>query len=505
MKLFTREQLRAWDRATIERHYESSADLMEVAARTCAEVLVDKAFSSRYVFFCGTGNNGGDGLVMARLLHEQQVNALAIVVGDPASGSPDFRRNLQISIDGDLPLQFMSEMPDELDVDLDAVVVDAIFGSGLNRPVEGWLADLIHEINELTNTIVAIDIPSGLNPDALHEQEEAIIEADITLTIEVPKRAMLFPENNRYVGKMVIVPLGLDDLYAEEEYCKWVYIDDLETAPMLRVIHKYTHKGMRGHLQVMAGSRGMMGACMLTCYAAMRSGVGKVTASIPECRLAVLQTSLPEVICHAGLGGDACNRFEPVAGASALVIGPGCGVGNDMVSVVDTWLNAGKIPSLVDADALNVIAQQGWQKRIPSGSIITPHVGEFDRLFGPHLNHFDRLETQLKKSKELRIFIVLKGAHTRITTPQGIVFFNATGNPGMATAGSGDVLSGIIGSLLAQGYEPGDACVLGVYMHGLAGDVAAEARGMDSLIARDIIEFIGDAYTHLRGFDNHAG
>jgi NAD(P)H-hydrate epimerase len=219
----------------------------------------------------------------------------------------------------------------------------------------------------------------------------------------------------------------------------------------------------------------------------------------------VLQTSLPEVLCQTGLGSDVCNRFESVAGASALVIGPGCGVSDDMVRVVDTWLNAGKMPTLVDADALNVIAQQGWQKRIPSGSVITPHVGEFDRLFGPHRNHFDRLETQLKKSKELRIFIVLKGAHTRITTPKGMVYFNATGNPGMATAGSGDVLSGIIGSLLAQGYEADDACVLGVYVHGLAGDVAAEARGMDSLIARDIIEFIGDAYTHLRGFDNHAG
>lgn len=505
MKLFTRVQLQSWDKATIAAHYDSSAELMEVAAHACAQVLLDKAPGGRYVFFCGTGNNGGDGLVMARTLHEQQIDVMVVIVGDPNQGSDDFRMNLQLSIDGDIPLQFMSELPDELDIDFDDVVVDAIFGSGLNRPVEGWLADLIDEINVLTNPIVSIDIPSGLDADRMDEQEGAIVNADITLTIEVPKRAMLFPENDQFVGKMVIVPIGLDPVFAEEEDCNWHFIDDLEISHLLRPIYKYRHKGTRGHVQVIAGSRGMMGAAMLASYAALRTGAGKVSAYVPECGLQLLQSAVPEVICKTGPGNDVCNRFDSVEGATAMLIGPGCGTGGEATTLVDGWLSEGQLPVIVDADALNIIARERWLKRLPAKSIITPHVGEFDRLFGTHHSSFDRLQTQLKMSNELRIIIVLKGAHTRITAPNGSVYINATGNPGMASAGSGDVLSGMIGSLLAQGYEPLDAAILGVFLHGLAGDVAADARGMDSIIARDIIEFIGDAFTHMRGYGNRGG
>ena len=505
MKLFNRKQLQSWDKATMEAFNNSSAELMERAARACAEMLVDKAPGGRYVFFCGTGNNGGDGLVMARLLHEQQMKVDVIVVGDPKKGSNDFRLNLQRALDGDIPLDFINEMPDVLDVEWDDVVVDAIIGSGLNRPIEGWLADLIDEINVLTNPIVSIDIPTGLDADKMEEQDGAIVNADITLTIEVPKRSMLFPENDCYVGKMVVVPLGLDPEFAEDEPCNWHYIDDVETAHVLRPIYKYRHKGTRGHVQLIAGSRGMMGAAMLSSYAALRAGAGKVTACLSECGLSLLQTTLPEVICKIGSGKDTCDRFEAVEGATALVIGPGIGTGAEATKLVDGWLGNGKLPVIADADALNIVAREGWLKRVPAGSVITPHVGEFDRLFGPHHSSFDRLETQLKMSSELRIFIVLKGAHTRITAPNGSIYINATGNPGMATAGSGDVLSGMIGSLLAQGYEPIDASLMGVFLHGLAGDVAADVRGADSMIARDIIECIGDAFAHLRSYGKREG
>jgi NAD(P)H-hydrate epimerase len=502
MKLFSREQLRNWDSATIERQYSSSAELMEVAARSCAEVLVDKAFGSRYVFFCGTGNNGGDGLVMARLMHEQQLDVLVIVVGDASKGSHDFRENLQVSLDGDVPLHFLNAMTNEMALEQEAVVVDALFGSGLNRPIEGWMTELIAWLNALPNRVVAIDIPSGLQADLLAPQTGAIVEADITLTIEIPKRCMLFPENDCFVGRMVIVPLGLDSEFELEQASDWYFVDDREVAPLLRARAKYSHKGMHGHLQVVAGSAGMMGACMLVSYASMRTGAGKVTACIADDGMPVLQTAVPEVVCKTGLGKVELERFEQVQGATALVIGPGIGTGKSATSMIDEWLNANTAPVIVDADALTIIASEGWQSRLQANSILTPHVGEFDRLFGKHANHFDRLETQLQQSKELSVFIVLKGAHTRITTPEGQVFINSTGNPGMATAGSGDVLSGMIGSLLAQGYGAQEAALLGVYMHGLAGDVAAEARSMDSVIARDIIEFIGDAYTHLRGMNN---
>jgi NAD(P)H-hydrate epimerase len=265
-------------------------------------------------------------------------------------------------------------------------------------------------------------------------------------------------------------------------------------------VAKYRHKGTRGHLQIVAGSRGMMGAAMLASYSSMRAGVGKVSACVPNCGVDILQTSVPEVICRSGFGENVCEHFEAVEGATALVIGPGCGTAPEVTKMIDTWLRTCKLPVVVDADALNVIAREGWLKRLPMGSIITPHAGEFDRLFGNHHSSFDRLQTQLKMSQELKINIVLKGAHSRITGPNGYVYINSTGNAGMATAGSGDVLSGMIGSFLAQGYEPIDAALLGNFLHGLAGDFAAESRGIDSMIARDIIEFVGDAYIQLRSF-----
>jgi NAD(P)H-hydrate epimerase len=243
-----------------------------------------------------------------------------------------------------------------------------------------------------------------------------------------------------------------------------------------------------------------MGAAMLASYSSMRAGAGKVTACIPDCGLHILQTSVPEVLCKSGAGENVCRHFEVVEGATALLIGPGCSTAPEVTELIDTLLRKCKLPAIVDADALNIIAREGWLKRLPQRSIITPHAGEFDRLFGKHYTCFDRLQTQIKMSREFKIFIVLKGAHTRITAPNGLVYFNSTGNAGMATAGSGDVLSGMIGSFLAQGYEPIDAALLGTFLHGLAGDFAAESRGIDCMIARDIIEFIGDAYIQLRSF-----
>jgi NAD(P)H-hydrate epimerase len=358
---------------------------------------------------------------------------------------------------------------------------------------------LIEWINALPNRVVSIDIPSGLQADLLAPQYGAIVQADITLTIEIPKRSMLFPENDCFVGRMVIVPLGLDTEYEINQPCDWYFNEDREVAPLLLERVKYSHRGIRGNLQVVAGSAGMMGACMLVSYAAMRTGVGKVTACVVDSGLQAMQTAVPEVVCKAGYGSTELERFEQIQGSTAMVVGPGMGTGNGATSLLNEWLNTPATPAIIDADALTVISREGWLSRLPLSTILTPHVGEFDRLFGKHENHFDRLETQINKSKELGIFIVLKGAHTRVTTPEGQVYVNSTGNPGMATAGSGDVLSGMIGSLLAQGYKAQDAALLGVYMHGLAGDLAAEARSMDAVIARDIIEFIGDAFTHLRG------
>lgn len=497
MKLFPVEQLRQWDQRTISEQYESSTALMEVAAKACAEKLVSKAPSPLYVFFCGTGNNGGDGLVMARMLTEQDLQVVVLVVGDPAKGSNDFRANLQLSIHGDLPLKFLSESDFDVIIPQGAVIVDCIFGSGLNREVDGWIAQVIGKINLLPNKIVSIDIPSGLWADRLDLQTQVVVEADVTLTIQTPKRSMLFPENHRYVGEMIVVPIGLDMEFHDETECRWHFYDEVNALGEMRRRSKFDHKGNFGHLHVLAGSKGMMGAALLSAYSSLRSGVGKVTAHVPKCGLAIMQTSVPEVMCTEDHADDCITSYQLTDACTALCIGPGIGKSEATAVMLENVLKHATRPCVFDADALNLIATHHWLTKLPKHSIITPHVGEFDRLFGVHENNFARLTTQIKQSQELKLTILMKGAHSIVTTPEGEVFFNSTGNPGMATAGSGDVLSGIIGSLLAQGYASQVAARLGAFIHGLAGNAAEELRGSDAMIARDMIEFIGDAFMQI--------
>lgn len=500
MKLFTIEQLRQWDRITIERHYERSAELMEVAAGACADALLDKAPAPLYVFLCGTGNNGGDGLVMARTLLEQEHVVLVYVVGDSSEGSPDFRENLQQCIDGDVPLNFIAADGFELSLPQGAVVVDALFGSGLNRPITGYTAAVIEAVNMSECTVVAVDIPSGLQADALAPQQGSIIRASLTLCIETPKRCMLFAENYPYVGSIYLVPIGLDGAYQRETPCNWHYYDEMNAMSDLKVRSKFDHKGTFGHLGIASGSKGMMGAALLCNYAALRGGAGKVSTQVPGCGVQVLQTAVPEVMAVSDVNDDCLSEIRLPEACNAIAVGPGLGRSEATTSALHHWLKHSDRPVVLDADALNCLTIDNL-KGLAGRAILTPHVGEFDRLFGKHASSFERLQTLQERSKELGAVIVLKGAHTAIATPSGELFFNSTGNVGMATAGSGDVLCGIVGALLAQAYTPEVAARLGVFLHGLAGDIACEARGSEAMIARDIIEFIGDAFQqihHLR-------
>jgi NAD(P)H-hydrate epimerase len=497
MKLFALEQLRQWDRTTIDRHYENSAALMEVAAKACADALLDKAPAPLYIFFCGTGNNGGDGLVMARTLLEQEHVVVVYVVGDSSDGSPDFRENLQLCIDGDVPLNFIAGDEFELSLPAGAVIVDALFGSGLNRPIKSYTAAVITAINEADCMVVAVDIPSGLQADLMEPQHGAIVKANLTLCIETPKRSMLFAENFPYVGSLYLVPIGLDGAYQRETHCNWHYYDEMNAMSDLRVRSKFDHKGDFGHLGIVAGSKGMMGAAVLCNYAALRAGVGKVTAQVPICGLSIMQTSVPEAMAIQDASEDHFSAIQLPDTCNAFCIGPGLGRAKATTAALNEWMKNMAVPCILDADALNFLAADE-SASLPKNALLTPHVGEFDRLFGNHATSFDRLRTLMAKAKELSAVIVLKGAHSITATPSGEVFFNSTGNAGMATAGSGDVLSGMIGALLAQGYEPSVAARLGVFLHGLAGDVACEARGSEAMIARDIIEFIGDAFQQIQ-------
>lgn len=497
MKIVDSEQLRLWDQYTIDKSYSGkSARLMEHAARECA-ILIDSNISfPEYSVFCGTGNNGGDGLCIAMELSNIEVSVTVYIVGDPEKGTDDFKLNLRRILNTEIEVKFLSESSNSIDLPIGNYIVDCIFGLGLNRPVEGWIGELIGRLNKRSGFIVSIDVPSGMMPDLIGVQQGAIIRAAMTITIEQPKIAMLFPENLQYTGKIEIAQV-LEPEYSLGLQSQLEYYDYLNFMYTMKVRPLDVHKHKMGHARIIAGSKGMIGAAVLAANSCMRSGVGVVTASVPECGYVILQTSLPEVMCETDEHMNVLQSIEYDNKFDATAIGPGIGTAPETALMLRKFLKSATKPLIVDADALNIIAAKNLISQIPSGSILTPHPGEFDRLFGKHNNSFERFETLLKKSKEHELIILLKGPYTMVASPDGVVSFNSTGNPGMATAGSGDVLTGIICGLMAQGHEPAIAARMGVYLHGKAGDAVAEKTGIHSIIASDIISEIPEAWEKI--------
>jgi NAD(P)H-hydrate epimerase len=351
-------------------------------------------------------------------------------------------------------------------------------------------------MNRLTNPVVSVDIPSGLPADGPRQGQA--VEADFTLSIEVPKLAFFIPENQQYVGEWVTIPIGLDRKYLAQVETPWTVLNANDITPLLHQRHKFDHKGTYGHMLVIGGSFGKAGAAILCSQAALRSGAGLVTAHVPGRLVPILQTVNPEVMVDSDEDQFHFTGVDDAASFDAVAIGCGLGTDESTMEGFRDFLARVKYPPVIDADALNLLAaHRELLSSVPHFSILTPHLKEFERIFGPSANHFERLSLLQKSAQRCQVYIVLKGAHTAIATPEGNVYFNTTGNPGMATGGSGDVLTGIIASLLAQGYGPGDAAKTGVYLHGLAGDMAAEKTGYESLIASDIIANIGEAFLEL--------
>lgn len=497
MKIFNTSTIREWDRYTIQQQYANSSELMDFAAAICVTDMEDTEFHSSYVIFCGTGNNGGDGLCMAMIFASREIPVTVHIVGDPENGSPDFRLNMQRIIESEITMKFLSETDNTFDLDPASCVIDCIFGTGLNRPVEGWIAELIDRINAHPNHVISIDVPSGMMPDELGPQPPHVIEADRTLTFEIPKRAMLFEENYKYVGTLSVLDLGLDTDFEEAQESDLVYYEQREAHRDFIQRKKYVHKHQLGHARIIAGSKGKIGAAVLCATACARSGPGLVTVNVPACGYPIIQTTLPEAMCEADTGeNDLCSVVFDT-GFSATAIGPGIGESPETTIMLRKFLKDATHPLVLDADALNIIAKKNLHDQIPKMSVITPHVGEFDRLFGKHSDSFTRFETLKKKSVELGIVIVLKGPHTATATPDGMVYFNSTGNQGMATAGSGDVLTGIICGLLAQKYQPAVAARLGVFIHGNAGDHAMRRKAVTGMIAGDIITHLNETWHQL--------
>ena len=497
MKIFSSSQIRDIDRFTIENEPIPSLNLMERAADAifrwfAANTSTDK----RIVIIAGPGNNGGDGMALARILTEGGYN-VDVYYLDSKAYSDDFHVNLnRLANQGIVNSKRVSDESQLPSLEVDTVVVDALFGSGLSRALDGFPARLVGYINKGKSQIISIDIPSGLfceeNPQP---NINPVIHANVTLSLQFPKFSFLFAENAQFVGRWEVLPIGLHQGAISTIHTPYIYIDRVIISSILKPRKRFSHKGSYGHCLIVAGSHGMMGASVLASSACIKSGSGLVTAHVPKVGYSVLQGSIPEVLVDVDENEYCFSGIIEISKYTAIGIGPGIGKRNDTYNGLYNLIKGVKVPLLVDADGLNIIAEHpDLLKILPENTVITPHPGEFDRLFGICSSGHQRLNLALDKAKEYSIIIVLKGANTQIVCPNGDVFFNSTGNPGMATGGSGDVLTGVITSLLGQGYDPTSASIIGVYIHGLAGDLASAKKGFNALTATDIISYLGDAF-----------
>jgi NAD(P)H-hydrate epimerase len=502
MKLFRCDQIKQIDEYTIKEEPIPSIGLMERAAGQVLSWFLPRFERSRRIFvFVGPGNNGGDGLALARLLESNRYETNVYYVAFTEKTSEDWKINLtRLKSETMVPFNYLNSSDQFPVISSGDIIIDAVFGSGLTRMAEGLAGDVIKLINRSDATVISIDIPSGMfGEDNTKNNYDTIISADYTLSFQFPKIAFMFAENARYLGEWTVLPIRLSEKAIKNTISSFFLSEKTDVVPLLKKRNKFDHKGTFGHGLLFAGSYGKMGAAVLGAGAALRSGIGLVTCHIPSCGTTIVQSSLPEAMVESDKNEMCLSEIGNTDSYSAVGIGPGIGTRPESQKALNKLLTECRKPLVIDADALNIISlNKEWFSLIPAGAILTPHPGEFERLSGKTGNSFLRLKRQIELSEKLKCIIVLKGAHTSITTPEGNVFFNNTGNPGMATAGSGDVLTGMLLSLLAQGYSPENAAVLGVYLHGLAGDIAAEESCYESIIASDIIKSLGKAFNRIR-------
>lgn len=498
MKILSSEQIRNVDEYTIRNEPIRSIDLMERAAKAFTRWFTTR-FSPKYqvTVICGAGNNGGDGLAVARMLNEKNYKVSVYAIRKSASASDDFKIN-EKRLEGLIHVNMITNSNEVPELSTGQIVIDAIFGSGLSRDVEGLYADVIRAMNNSGNTIVSIDIASGLFADR-HTFSDIVVKPEFTVSFQIPKLAFFMSENSRYVGDWYIVDIGLMQEAIEKEASDYFMLTDGFVKSVLKKREKFAHKGTHGRALVMAGSYGKMGAAVLCAKAALRTGVGLLTMNIPRCGYDIMQSVVPEAMVLPDEGDHFLTSYGDVSKFDALGIGPGIGQEQETVYSLMQVVQAFGKPLVIDADGLNIIAQhREILEVLPSKTILTPHPKEFERLAGKWSDDFERLEKLVAFASENDVIVVLKGAHTSIALPTGEVYFNSSGNPGMASGGTGDVLTGMITSLLAQGYLPEYAAKVGVYLHGVAGDLAAEVTGQIGMIASDLIDFIPDAYQNIR-------
>ncbi len=486
LPIFKTQQVAALDAYTISHEPIESIQLMERAA-TMLYLQFTQHFDVTHsvCVVAGPGNNGGDALALARLLICDGYQVQVCLVQADKHLSADCHANL-VRLQQEHPHCLVAQV-EQLTTATNSVIVDGLFGAGLNRPVDGAFASAIHFINEQSAIRVAIDIPSGLQGERVACTDHAIVKAHYTFTLQFPKLAFMLPENDPYVGQWHVLDIGIHPHAIQHTPSTLHYLQDADVQIKPRA--KFSHKGNYGHVLMLVGSKGMAGAGVLAAKAALRTGASLVSIHGPECNRVIAQVAVPEAMYHADSSTEYISQIPNVHNYTTCLVG--CGIGTQAATqhmLRDLLSNIDK-PCVIDADALNIMAlHKDLLDLIPNLSILTPHPREFERLFGATANSLEQLMLASQQAQQYKIIIVLKGAHTRLCTPDGHIYFNSSGNAGMATAGMGDALAGIISALLAQGYSPQQAAIMGVYMHGRAADKCLAQRSMASLMTSDVID-----------------
>ncbi len=504
MLVLTGKQFRELDAYTIEHEPIASVDLMERAARALTERVAKRWSAPREIYiFAGPGGNGGDGLAMARMLSQLGYEVSAWLFNTKGHLNPDCEINKQRL--ADLPQVRFTEVSQGFDfphIPQEAVVIDALFGTGLNSPLSGGFAQLVQKINALSSSIVSIDVPSGLMcEDNGQNDPSAVVQATLTLSIQVPKLAFLLPDMGEKAGEWELVDIGLSAECLKRMPTPYSIMSQEQLRLLLRTRPVFAHKGTMGRALLVGGSRGMAGAMVLASKACLRGGVGKVSVLTSEASHSVLQIAVPEAVLSlaSNLNDDMPTTPPDLSPFNAVGIGPGLGTTEAAASLLRACLSRSKRPMVIDADALNLIASHSELLHlIPRDSILTPHPKELERIVGTCGSAYERLALAMGLAARLHVHVVLKGHFTAVCDPMGTVRFCPTGNSGMATAGSGDVLTGIITSLLAQGYPPADAAQLGTWLHGMAGDCAARHLEAECMVAGDIVSHLPEAFRNLK-------
>ncbi|MBP5508047.1 MAG: NAD(P)H-hydrate dehydratase [Prevotella sp.] len=503
MKIFTGTQIQELDKYTIEHEPIKSIDLMERAARALTKAITAECSpEDKIVVFAGPGNNGGDALAVSRMLADRGYDISVFLFNTKGKLSEDCAENRKRALENKNIKNFI-EVTKEFDppaLTEETVVIDGLFGTGLAKPLESGYASLVKYVNQAPCRVISIDMPSGLLAECnTYNIQAHIIRADLTLTLHTKKLALLFADNQQYIGRLKVLDIGLSEEYIRKTSASYTMQEIQELRPLLLHRPEFSHKGNMGHALLIAGSYGMAGAAMLAAKACLRSGVGKLTVHTPKKNCEVMQIAVPEAVLQVDHEDTYFSEAVAADEFDALGIGPGLGQEEGTAIALIAQLRRTNAPIVVDADALNILAShRTWMQQLPKNIIMTPHPKEFDRLSGSRSSDdYERLMKAVDMSVRLQVYIILKGHYSALCLPDGKVVFNTTGNAGMATAGSGDVLTGIITGLLARGYHQREACLLGMYLHGLAGDLAVHEKGKESLIASDLIDYLPEAFRAL--------